>query len=191
MELKSNKYKKRLAIICIILIISTVLGVIAKNQVKEYANQIDEIAATIQSIPEEEYAAGVENANEGENVSDYDTKEEVLAVVAKWQEFYDQIFNRPEIQIIMTFALAFSGSIIGIMMYYIFTGWILNKIWPDLQKWMSILMRILILIILFAALYQILIIIGLFGQLPFAIYTLYKFIKTKKAEEKDDVIVEK
>jgi len=36
-----------------------------------------------------------------------------------------------------------------------------------------------------------LITIGVFGQLPFVAYTLYKYIKIKNAEDKDDVIKEK
>ena len=79
----------------------------------------------------------------------------------------------------------------GIMMYFIFTGWILKKIWKDIKTWISILMRILILIILVQLLAYPLIIIGLVGQLPFVAYTLYKYIKLRKLEDKDDVIVEK
>ena len=77
------------------------------------------------------------------------------------------------------------------MMYFILTGWIIQKKTPDIKKWLSIAMRILVLIILLPLLYIPLIIIGIFGQIPFAIYTLYKYIKTKKSEDKDDVIVEK
>ena len=52
-------------------------------------------------------------------------------------------------------------------------------------------MRILILIILVQLLAYPLILIGLVGQLPFVAYTLYKYIKLRKLEDKDDVIVEK
>ena len=49
-------------------------------------------------------------------------------------------------------------------------------------------MRILAFIILFYVLYYILILIGIYGQIPFIIYTIYKYIKLKKSEDKDDVI---
>lgn len=193
MELKSNKYKKRLAIICVILIISSILGNIAEKEVKKYSDQVDKVAETIQATPEEEYEKRIEEKkeNEGANISTYLTKEEALENVKKWQDFYGQIFRFSEIYVKIIFTIAISGSIIGIMIYYIFTGYILNKIWPDMKSWMSITMRILVFILLFKFIYQIITTIGVFGQLPFVIYTFYKFIKTRREENKDDMIKEK
>ena len=86
---------------------------------------------------------------------------------------------------------AITGSIIGVMMYFIFTGLIIKKVFPDLKIWMSILMRVLALILLIKMLFYVLITIGVLGQIPFILYTLYKFIKLKKVEDKDDIIKEK
>lgn len=195
MELKSNKYKIRLAIICVILIISTILGNIAEKEVKKYSDQVDKIAETIQSTPEEEYEKRIEEKkkNESQNgeKSKYLTKEEALENVKKWQVFYGQIFRFSETYVKIIFTIAISGLFIGIMMYYIFTGYILNKIWPDLKNWMSVIMRIAVYLLLFRIIYQVTTTVGVFGQLPFVIYTLYKFIKTRKEENKDDMIKEK
>lgn len=191
MNLESNKYKNRMIAIVILLIISTILGTVAEKQVKKNADYIDNLVETIQSIPAEEYEEKVKQKELGEDISAYETKEKALEITQSWQEVYKPIYKYSEIYAVVVFSLAISGSMIGIMMYYIFTGWILHKIWPDIKLWMSILMRILVLIILLLPLFYILITLGLFGQLPFTIYTLYKYIKTKKAEDKDDVITEK
>ena len=76
-------------------------------------------------------------------------------------------------------------------MYFDFTKWIINKIWKDIKKWLSILMRILALIILIPILIYVIIIVGIFGQIPLIVYTIYKYIKIKKTEDKDDIIEEK
>ena len=73
-------------------------------------------------------------------------------------------------------------------MYFIFTNWIINKVFKDIKKWLSILMRILALVILLPIIGYVIIIVGLFGEIPFIVYTLYKYIKIKKSEDKDDVI---
>ena len=191
MKLESNKYKNRILAIIILLVISTILGTVAEKQVKKNADYVDSLVATIQSIPAEEYEERVKQKEFGEDISAYETKEKALEITQNWQKMYHPIFKSSELYAVIVFSLAMSGTFIGIMMYYIFTGWILYKIWPDIKLWMSVLMRILVLIILLFPLFYVLVTIGLFGQLPFVIYTLYKYIKSKRAEDKDDVIVEK
>ena len=191
MNLESNKYKNRMLVIIVLLIISIIMGTIAEKQVKKNSDYIDGLAETIQSIPAEEYEEKFKQKELDDDISSYETKEKALEIVQSWQNVYKPIFKYSEVYAIAVFSIAFSGSLIGIMMYFIFAGWILNKIWPDLKLWMSILMRILVFIILIFPLFYLFVTIGTFGQLPFIIYTLYKFIKTKHVEDKDDVIKEK
>lgn len=191
MELESIKYKKRLIAICVIVIISVLLGTIAQKQARREADYCDYLVETIQSTPEEEYNKTIEQkaVNEDGEKKHY-TKEEALAVAQKMSDEYAKFFKYSNTIVMLIFAFAISGSIIGIMMYFIFTAWLVNKFWPDLNKVMSIILRIAALVILFYALFYILVTIGVFGQIPFVIYTLYKFIKLKKVENKDDIIKE-
>ncbi|MGN1330118.1 MAG: hypothetical protein ACI4VN_02115 [Clostridia bacterium] len=194
MELESMKYKNRLIIIAVILLISVILGTIAEKSVKDEARQVDEIVEVIQGTTEEEYNAVMqEKENSGENVSKTATKQEALNTFQEIQKFYDNIYKNSESAVILMFTFAISGSIIAIMMYFLFFGWIIKRVWPDIKKWLSVFMRILILIIAIPipAVYYILITIGVFGQIPYVAFTLYKYIKTKKTEDKDDVIIEK
>lgn len=190
MELESKKYRNRMIAIIVILIISTILGTIAEKEIRKKSQELDNTVEIIRATTEEEYEKTRETkkANTGK---EYPTKENLLTTLGQVQDYYHAIIDRQEAVGILAFAIAFSGTFIGIMMYFIFTGWILKKIWKDIKTWMSVLMRILILIILIQFLAYPLIIIGLVGQLPFVAYTLYKYIKTKKLEDKDDVIVEK
>ncbi|MBP3463405.1 MAG: hypothetical protein J6K45_02865 [Clostridia bacterium] len=194
MELESMKYKNRLIIIAVILLISVILGTIAEKSVKDEARQVDEIVEVIQGTTEEEYNAVMqEKENSGENVSKTATKQEALNTFQEIQKFYDNIYKNSESAVILMFTFAISGSIIAIMMYFLFFGWIIKRVWPDIKKWLSVFMRILILIIAIPipAVYYILITIGVFGQIPYVAFTLYKYIKTKKTEDTDDVIIEK
>lgn len=191
MELKSKKYKTRIIIIGVILIISTILGTISEKQCKKYYDETNKIIEIIQSIPEEEYSEKIKERNIDTNQEAYSTKEKALETMENVRSFYERLFKYSEFHAVLIFAVAFSGTIIGFMMFFIFTGWILCKILPGMVKWLSILMRILILIIVFPIAFYVLGFIGVIGQLPFIIYTLYKYIKTKKAEDKDDVIIEK
>lgn len=194
MELESMKYKNRLIIIAVILLISVILGTIAEKSVKDEARQVDEIVEVIQGTTEEEYNAVMqEKENSGENASKTATKQEALNTFQEIQKFYDNIYKNSESAVILMFTFAISGSIIAIMMYFLFFGWIIKRVWPDIKKWLSVFMRILILIIAIPipAVYYILITIGVFGQIPYVAFTLYKYIKTKKTEDKDDVIIEK
>lgn len=190
--MESKKYKNRLIIMCIILIVSVVLGIISERQVKKDADQIDKVIEIIQSTPAEEYEEIIKSEDEKEvDLSAYDKKEKALEVMQKIQGEYTEIFKYPENYVIIIFIFAIAGSIIGVMMYFIFTGWIIKKVFPNLKVWMSILMRILALILLIKLLFYILITIGVLGQVPFLAYTLYEFVKNKKVEDKDDIIKEK
>ena len=191
MELESKKYKNRIIVNIIILIFSVILGVGAERQCKEYYDQTNKIIETIQATPEEEYEKRVQEGKFGSKNEAYETKEKALKTMETIRNFYERLFKYSELYAVTVLSLAVSGTAIGIMMYFIFTGWILHKIWPDMIKWLSILMRILALIILIPILFYIIVIIGVLGQLPFIIYILYKYIKTKKTEDKDDIIAEK
>lgn len=194
MELESNKYKNRLIIIAVILLISVILGTIAEKSLKGEAEQVDKIVEAIQGTTEEAYNAVIEEKKAaGEDVSKAVTKEKALSTFQEIQKFYDNIYKNSESAVILMFTFAMSGSIIAIMMYFLLFGWVIKRVWPDIKTWLSVIMRLLILIIAIPipAVYYILITIGVFGQIPYVAFTLYKYIKTKKAEDKDDVIIEK
>ena len=190
MELESKKYQNRMIAIIVILIISTILGTIAEKEIRKKSQELDSTVETIRATTEEEYEKAREEktANTGK---EYPTKEKLLTTLGEIQDYYHDIIDRQEVVGILAFTIEFSGTFMGIMMYFIFTGWGIKKIWKDIKTWMSVLMRILILVILVQLLAYPLIIIGLVGQLPFVAYTLYKYIKSRKLEDKDDVIIEK
>lgn len=190
MELESKKYKNRMIAIIIILIISILLGTVVEKDIRKKTEDLDSTVEEIRATPEEEYEK-IREEKKTSTGQDYPTKEEVLTTLGKVQDYYHVFIDTQEIIGILAFSIAFSGIFIGIMMYFIFTGWILKKIWKDIKTWLSVLMRILILIILLQLLAYPITTIGLIGQLPFVAYTLYKYIKTRKQEDKDDVIVEK
>lgn len=186
MELKSNKYKIRLIVIAIIVILSIALGIIIEKQVLEYSNQIDQVVEKIQAIPEDEYNDRVAEKDE-KGVAGYN-KEQALGVMQKIQSQYSSIFQYPEPVVIILFIFAISGPTIGIMMYFILMGKIIKKAWPDLKEWMSVALRIVILLAFFKFFLYILITLGVLGQIPFIIYNIIKFIKLKTVENKDDII---
>ena len=190
MELESKKYQNRMIAIIVILIISTILGTIAEKEIRKKSQELDSTVETIRATSEEEYEKSREEKM-AQTGKEYPTKEKLLSTLSEVQDYYHTFIDRQESIGILAFSIAFSGTFMGIMMYFIFTGWILKKIWKDIKTWISVLMRILILIILVQLLAYPLILIGLVGQLPFVAYTLYKYIKLRKLEDKDDVIVEK
>ena len=191
MEVNSKTYRNRMIVIVVILIVSTIFGTGIEKRMKKNADYIDQLVETIQSIPAEEYEQKIKEKNLDRELSAYESKEKALKITKEWQDFYQPIYSHNELYAISVFSISLSGALIGVMMYYIFTGWILNKVFSDLKLWMSILMRTLVLIILLLPMYYVLVVLGVVGQLPFVIYTLYKFIKTRKDENKDDVLEQK
>lgn len=196
MELESNKYKKRLTIIVVLLIISAILATIVEKQLQKEAETIDKVVETIQGTTEEEYNETMKKRQEsGKDIPDYyETKEKALSTMQKVQERYNQIYtryNKQTIILIETFGLL--GSMMVIMMYVIFSGWVIKKVIPNIKTWLSVIIRVAILIVMLPIpiVFTTLILIGVFGQLPFVAYTLYKYIKIKKTEDKDDIIEEK
>lgn len=190
MSVELKKYRNRIVIMVVIFIISLILGVISTNITRNYYGQVQNLIEVIQSSSEEEYNKRIQEraASEGKDVSEYATKEQALEIAYSMAEPYEKIFQYSDLSVITMFTLSISGPFIGIMMYFIFTGWAINKIWKDIKKWLSVLMRILALVILAYVVAYPLVAVGVFGQIPFIIYTVYKFIRTKKSEEKDDVI---
>lgn len=186
MELKSNKYKVRLIAIAVIIVLSIILGVVVEKQVLSYSKQVDQVVSAIQAIPEDEYNERVAEKNE-EGAAGYN-KAQALDIMQKIQSQYSMIFEYPEPVVIFIFILAISGPVIGVMMYFIITGMILKKAWPELNKWLSIALRIVILLLLLRFLLYPLVTIGVLGQIPFIIYTIYKYIKLRNVENKDDII---
>ena len=139
MELESKKYKIRMIIIIVVLAFSIVLGVGAEKQCKEYYDQANKIIEIIQSIPEEEYAERIQEEKIDSSQDEYATKEKALKTMESIRAFYERLFKYSELYAVAVLSIAVSGTIIGFMMYFVFTGWILHKIWPDMAKWLSIL----------------------------------------------------
>lgn len=73
MELKSNKYKTRLIVIAVIIVLSIILGIIVEKQVLNYSKQVDQVVSAIQAIPEDEYNERVAEKNE-EGATGYNKK---------------------------------------------------------------------------------------------------------------------
>ena len=116
MELESKKFRNRLIIIAVIIVISLILGTISEKQNKKYADQVDSIVETIQAIPEEQYSEETEKQIENKQINSIKTKEEALSVMQSIQKYYGDIFKYPESVVILLFTLAFSGTFIGVMM---------------------------------------------------------------------------
>lgn len=190
MNLESQKYKKRLIIMLVILIVAAIIGAISQKLIYERAIELDQTVETLQSIPEDEYNQKAEELRNA-GLQTYESKQDALDQLQKAQSTYDSIVKYPVFVQAILFTLSYSGPAIAIMMYFILTGWIIQKKIPDIKNWLSIAMRILVLVILLPILVYAIIIVGVLGQIPFAAYTLYKYMKTKKSEDKDDVIVEK
>ncbi len=190
MSVELKRYRNRIIIMTVIVIIALILGIITTNITRQYYGQVQNLIEVIQSSSEEEYNNRIAEraANEGKDISEYATKEQALQIANDMAKPYEAIFKYSNLTVVIMFTLSISGPFIGLMMYFIFTGWLINKIWKDIKKWLSVLMRILALVILGYVVTYPLIAIGVFGQIPFIIYTVYKFIRTKKSEEKDDVI---
>ena len=69
------------------------------------------------------------------------------------------------------------------------------KIWKDLKVWITIVaptIIILLLLIIQPGVYLVFSgYLGMFAQIPLLIYTIVKYIKNKKLEDKDDIIESK
>ena len=146
MELESKKYQKRMIAIIVILIISTILGTIAEKEIRKKAQELDSTVEIIRATTEEEYEKTRAEKTASTGV-EYPTKEKLLTTLGEIQDYYHAIIDRQEVVGILAFTIAFSGTFMGIMMYFIFTGWALKKIWKDIKTWISVLMRVLILVI--------------------------------------------
>ena len=112
MVLESNKYKKRLIILCILIIFSLLLAIPVEKTIKQEADKAEEIIEVIQSTPEEEYNRQIEEraAKEGKDKSEYTTKQEVLDTMHKIAEPYEQLYKYKYSTIIILFTV-FSSTI--------------------------------------------------------------------------------
>ncbi len=192
MELESKKYKTRLIIMLVILIIASIIANITQQVVQKDSESIDETIQLVQSIPKEEYEEKLNQLkNTGADIELYKSKEDALEQMQKVQDTYDSITKYPRMVQVMLLTLSYSGPIIALVVYFILTGALIRKKLPDIKQWLSIIMRILVLIILSPILIFVFIVAGTFGQIPYAGYTLYKYIKTKKEENEGDIITDK
>ena len=71
MELESKKYQKRMIAIIVILIISTILGIIAEKEVRKRAEELDSTVETIRATTEEDYEKAREEVREHLQENDF------------------------------------------------------------------------------------------------------------------------
>ena len=192
MELESKKYKTRLIIMLVILIIASIIANITQQVVQKDSESIDETIQLVQSIPKEEYEEKLNQLkNTGADIELYKSKEDALEQMQKVQDTYDSITKYPRMVQVMLLTLSYSGPIIALVVYFILTGALIRKNLPEIKQWLSIIMRILVLIRLSPILIFVFIVAGTFGQIPYAAYTLYKYIKNQKEENEGDIITDK
>lgn len=200
MEPKTSKtYKRRLITIAILIFIaaflSTFLGKIVYEALLPTYNALDESIQTLQSTTDEEYKKIIEEQHpDVSNDSDLNDRQKTLDAFLNLQEQADSnLFKYGEAGISLSFYIALSGIFIGTMILVMIIRAIMFKIWKDLKLWITIVFPvvfILLLLIINIGFYLIYITyLGMIGQIPLLIYTIYKYIKLKKEEDKDDIIV--
>ena len=200
MEPKTSKtYKRRLITIAILIFIaaflSTFLGKIVSEALLPTSNALDESIQTLQSTTDEEYKKIIEEQHpDVSNDSDLNDRQKTLDAFLNLQEQADSnLFKYGEAGISLSFYIALSGIFIGTMILVMIIRAIMFKIWKDLKLWITIVFPvvfILLLLIINIGFYLIYITyLGMIGQIPLLIYTIYKYIKLKKEEDKDDIIV--
>ena len=202
MEPKTSKiYKRRLITILILIFIaaflSTLFGKIVYESLLPTYNALDESIQTLQATTDEDYKKIIKEQHpDVSKESDLNDRQKTLDAFLNLQEQADNnLFKYGEAGISVAFYFALSGIFIGTMILVIMIRTIMMKIWQDLKLWITIVFPvifILLLLIINIGLYLIFTTyLGMIGQIPLLIYTIYKFIKLKKEEDKDDIIIRK
>ena len=88
MNLESTKYKKRLIIMLVILIVAAIIANASQKIISEKATEIDETVEILQAIPSEEYAQRLEELK-GSGQELYESKEDALQSIQETQETYN------------------------------------------------------------------------------------------------------
>lgn len=177
--MESNIYKKRLIIIIAFLVISILLSIPVKNSLIKAKINIEETIEFVETHDEEEVKKETQVS-----------KEEALETLNKINDYYSFVDDNSDIILYTGLSIGLFGMLSGFMVYFIICGAVLKKYVPTLKSWMSWLLRIAVLIILLKVLYSPITIMGIIICIPNLIYTIYKYIKTKKEENKDDIITE-
>ena len=202
MELvESKKYKIRLVIIIAIIVISAILGTItgkiAYDSLFPTYLVIEDSIETLQNTSDEDYLRVLKEKHPDLlDDNDMRSREELLDALIKIRDSAEsRVISFGIGGMSASLYLAFSGIAFGTMLIVIIVRKMMYKIWNDLKLWITILIPILIVTLLFfisPTLYFLFFgYIGMFAQLPLLIYTAVKYRKTKKAEDKDDIIESK
>ena len=177
--MEAKTYKIRCIVLFIFLLISILIAIPMKNILIEENNILNETIEFVES-----------NDDETVKTETTLTKEEALDVLNKMKEYYSFIDEYSESTLYFSLILGMFGLLSGFMLYFILTDIILKKCLPDLKRWMSWLIRIIICILLLPYIYVLIAAIGVFLCIPNFIYQIYKYIKLKNKENKDDIITE-
>ncbi|MBR3152763.1 MAG: hypothetical protein IKF52_04070 [Clostridia bacterium] len=177
--MESKVYFKRLIVIAVFIVLSLALAYPAKDTlIKEY-NSIEDAIEFVEMNDEDKVKDEMDLS-----------KEEALDYLNKLKNYYDFVDKNSEVILYLGLALGLFGVFSGFMIYFILTGLLLKKAFPDFKSWMSWLMRIIVLVLLFNFLYVPIGLLGLFLCVPNLIYHVYKYLKTRNIENKEDYIVE-
>ena len=197
-EIVSKKYKRRLVIILILIFIaaflSTLFGkILFQKVITPTRDSIDEYYQTLEATPDEEFQRVIdENHKDLPEDSELRDKQKLLESFKTIQEATDEL---GESGVIIAFYLFFSSVFIGTMIIVIMIRKILYKIWKEMKLWLSVVIPTVIILLLLivnpVAYGFFMYFLGIICQIPLIIYTIVKYIKSKKKEDKDDIIVNK
>ncbi|MBR3132707.1 MAG: hypothetical protein IKG42_01280 [Clostridia bacterium] len=177
--MESKVYFKRCIVISVFIILSLVLAIPARDSLIKTYNSIEDAIEFVEMNDEDKVKDEMELS-----------KEEALDYLNKLENYYSFVDKNSDLVLYFGLAIGLFGVLSGFMIYFILTGLLLKKIAPNLKSWMSWLMRIIVLILLFNFLYVPIGLLGLFLCIPNLIYHVYKFVKTRNIENKGDVIIE-
>lgn len=175
----TSVYKKRVILFSVFLIISLLLAIPLQNSLIKSNNSVKDAINFVESNDDEK-------VKEETNMN----KEDALESLKKIDEYYSFVENNSAMVLYIGLAYGLFGIFSGFIIYFIVTGLILKKFLPDLKSWMTWLLRILVLIILFTTIYLPISLMGMVLCIPYFVYNTYKYIKEKREENKDDIIKE-
>ena len=196
----SSKYKRRLTIIVVIILVSaflsTLFGKLLYDTLLPTYMAIEDAIDTLEVTSDEDYERVLREKHPDLVGEEIGNKEETLEALKLMRDQSNYIiFRYGQGGVIASLYLAFSGIAIGTMILIIMIRKIMYKIWKDLKVWITIVaptIIILLLLIIQPGVYLVFSgYLGMFAQIALLIYTIVKYIKNKKLEDKDDIIESK
>lgn len=195
----SKKYKKRLIIILVLIIIaaflSTFFGKVLYQSLQPTYEALDESIQTLQGTTDEEYQKIIEEKHPdvAEDSDLRDRQKTLDAFITVQDQIDSELYKYGEAGIAFAFYLAISGIFIGTMILVIMIVKIAKRLIKNLKEWLQIVIPVIVILLLTVINLGYYLIfttyLGMVCQIPFLIYNIYKYIKLKKEEDKDDIIV--